>query len=154
MEENLQVNNSSGIRLNNVAKEVLKEASKWANFLAIIGFIGVGFMVLMALFAGTIFSALPSSGYETVIGGVGFTIIYLLGAALYFFPVMYLYKFAKKTKTALLRNNEEELTEAFTNLKSHYKFIGVLTIVMLSVYAVMFLIAIVRGVAAVSSASF
>lgn len=154
MEENFQVNNQSEIRLNNEAKAVLKEASKWASFLAVLGFIGIGFIVLMALFAGTIFSALPSSGYGSVLGGIGFTIAYLLVALLYFFPVMYLYKFAKNTKIGLLRDDEKVLTEAFTNLKSHYKFIGVLTIVMLSFYAIIFLIAIVSGVAAASSTSF
>lgn len=154
MEENLQLNKSEGIRLNNLAKEVLKETSKWVNFLSILGFVGIGFIVLIALFAGTFLSALPSSGgFESIIGGIGFTILYLLIAALYFFPVMYLYKFAKRLKTALIRNDEDQLAEAFTNLKSHYKFVGILTIIMLSFYVVMFLIAIIGGLAA-ASASF
>ena len=148
MEENLQVNKLGEIRLNNLAKDVLKETSKWASFLSILGFIGIGFIVIIALFAGTLFSTLPSSeGYGAIVGGIGFTIIYLLIAVLYFFPVMYLYKFAKGLKNGLSRNDEDELAEAFVNLKSHYKFIGILSIIMLSFYVVIFLIAIISGVA-------
>lgn len=148
MEESVQMNNPAETRLNNIAKGFLKETAKWANFLAIIGFIGIGLLVLLALFAGAIFSNLPGGNVASSIGGGLITFIYLLMALLYFFPVMYLYKFATKMKLGLARNNEDELTEAFLNLKSHYKFIGILTIIMLSLYALMFLFALIGGLAA------
>lgn len=147
MEENYQVNNPTDTRLNNVAKGFLKEIAKWANFFAILGFIGIGLLVLVALFAGVIFSSLPGNNIASSIGGGVITFIYLLMAVLYFFPVLYLYKFSTKMKAGLARNNEDELTEAFSNLKSHYKFVGILTIIMLSFYALGILLALMGGLA-------
>jgi FtsH-binding integral membrane protein len=145
MEENLTESNSD-LKLNSYAIGFLKETAKWVNFLAIMGFIGIGLIVIVALFAGAIFSSLPNNPYGEISGGV-ITFTYLLIAALYFFPVLYMYRFADKMKTALARKNEDILTEAFMNLKSHYKFIGILTIVMLSLYALLFLLALIGGLA-------
>jgi hypothetical protein len=44
----------SNLYLNQEA-QVFKETAKWALFLSILGFVGVGFMVILALFIGTIF---------------------------------------------------------------------------------------------------
>ena len=44
------------MRLNKSAKDFLKETAKWAYFLSILGYIGIGIIVLVALFAGTLFS--------------------------------------------------------------------------------------------------
>jgi hypothetical protein len=58
---------------------------------------------------------------------------------LYFFPVLYLFNFSKKMKNALSNNKTVDFTLAFKNLKSHYKFIGIFTIVIISMYVLMFL---------------
>ncbi len=146
MEENL-TQNASELKLNNYAIGFLKETAKWVNFLAIMGFIGIGLIVIIAIFAGAIFSALPDSNpYAEISGGI-ITVIYLLIAVLYFFPVLYMYRFADKMKTALRRNDEDALTDAFMHLKSHYKFIGILTIVMLAFYALGFILTLIGGLA-------
>ena len=150
MEDNLsQVSKPTELTLNNDAISFLKETAKWTNFLAIMGFIGIGLLVIIALFVGTIFSALPegTNPYSDIGAGV-LTFIYLLMAALYYFPVMYLYRFANKMKVALGRNDGENLTAAFMNLKSHYKFVGILTIVMLGLYALLIILALIGGLAA------
>ena len=128
--------------LNNYAKGFLKETAKWANFLAIIGFIGIGFMVLAGFFMGTIMSTLPNMNDMPFNIGPFMTGIYLLMALLYFFPVRYLYRFAVKMKASLASNDDEELAEAFLNLKSHYKFVGILAIIMLAFYALIILFSI------------
>jgi hypothetical protein len=150
MEENTMqaAQDPTVLKLNNYAKEFLRETAKWAYFLAIMGFIGIGLIVVIALFAGVIFSAIPTDAnpYGGIGGGV-VTVIYLIIGGLYFFPVLYLYRFANKMKIALARNDEDVLTNAFEYLKSHYKFIGIFTIVMMSFYLLMFLIALVGGLA-------
>lgn len=133
----------SGLKLNNYAKEFLKETAKWASFLSIIGFIGIGLMVIMALFFGTVFSSL--SGFEDAgigaeLGGGFIMVTYLVMAVLYFFPVYYLYKFSVNMKKALYTNDDDVLATAFEKLKSHYKFLGILTIVILSLYILGFII--------------
>jgi hypothetical protein len=61
-------------------------------------------------------------------------LIYVFIGLLYFFPVYYLFKFSSQVRTALINKNSQQLDSAFENLKSHYKFIGILMIITLSIY--------------------
>ncbi|MDT7832008.1 DUF5362 family protein [Flavobacteriaceae bacterium S356] len=130
-----------GLTLNNQTLAFLREIAKWTNFLAIVGFIGIGLVVLMALFGGAFLASAASEfgGGTEAVGGAFFTIIYLLVALLYFFPVYYLFKFSRNMKASLQSKDESALTKAFEYMKSHYKFVGILTIIMLSFYALIFL---------------
>lgn len=128
------------------AKGFLLEAAKWANFLSILGFVGIGIMVIFALFAGTIFSTMSEMASSPMpFSGVFITVIYLFVAALYFFPVLYLYRFASKMKFALKRNDESTLLTSLENLKAHYKFIGILAVIGLAFYVLMFIFGILGG---------
>ncbi|OIQ15385.1 MAG: hypothetical protein BM557_11495 [Flavobacterium sp. MedPE-SWcel] len=129
--ENSSAFDSFEMQLTDEAKGFLREAGKWAMFLSILGFIGLGFMLLGGISIFTMGSTLDNTGTT---GGMPFSfstfgIIYILMAILYFFPILYLYKFAASTKQAILNNNTAKLTESIKNLKSHYKFIGILTII-------------------------
>ncbi len=109
---------------------VLNETRKWTKFLAIIGFIGLGFLLLMGLFFGTVFSSMmetmpQSKSFPGEI--VGFT--YVIMAIVFFFPILYLLNFSNQMKTALYSSNQEALYGAFNNLKRHFKFIGIVIIV-------------------------
>ena len=66
-------------------------------------------------------------------------------AIIYFFPILYLYKFSSSIKNGILNSSSDQLDLAFRNLKSHYKFMGILVIVMLAFYAFALLIAMVGG---------
>lgn len=129
MEQNLE--------LNQLAKEALREGAKWTFFLSIMGFIGVGIMALAAIFMTIAFSSMPTELDNYGIFGAmkGFlSLFYLLMAVLYFFPIYYLYKYSSKVKTALQFNDSNLLADAFVNLKSHHKFLGISIIVILSLY--------------------
>ena len=136
------------LKLNNIAKTFLRETAKWAYFLAIVGFIGIGLMVLLALVMGIVFSAIPGTPDLPFNAGPLMTFIYLIFAGLYFYPVLYLYRFANKMKVALARNDEDVLTNSLENLKSHYKFMGILTIVLLGFYALLFVFGLIGTLAA------
>lgn len=134
------------LHFNELAKEHLKEAGKWAYFLSIIGFIGLGLIALIAFFvmaAGSMVSSFsPGMG---AMGGMGIGVIafiYLIMVLLYFFPIMYLYRFGSRIKRAIAENNAEQLTAGLESLKSHYKYIGILTIVIISLYALVFVFAL------------
>ena len=114
------------------AKHSLNETRKWTFFLSILGFVFIGLIIIGGFSIGSIMSAvsdesLPIPGYA-----MGF--FYLVFGALYFFPIFYLFKFSTHMKEALLHKTEESIEDAFLNLKSHYKFVGVLMIIMLSIY--------------------
>ncbi|MEL6864458.1 MAG: hypothetical protein AAFP19_08570 [Bacteroidota bacterium] len=124
----------------------LKETAKWARFLAIVGFIFVGFMVLGSFTAGTIlsssFAGVP--GGSPIAGGA-VTFIYLLFSLLYFIPTLYLYRFSKNARLAIDSNDTDLMTEALGNMKSVYKFWGIAMAILLGFYALIFLVAIFAG---------
>ena len=142
------------LQLNESAKKFLNEAAKWAYFLSILGYIGIGFIVLVAIFAGAIFTKIGSMmpieqmGILGSVLGIIMTVVYLMIAAVCFFPIYYLQRFASNLKTALKDNNSETLTNSFEYLKSHYKFIGIFALIILCFYI---LIIIFISVAAISS---
>ena len=137
------------MQLNDSAKGFLHETAKWAYFLSIIGFIGIGLLVLIAVFFGSIFATAGAMGSGMgalgAMGGTFITVIYLIMAALYFFPVYYLNKFATNAKEAFRVNDTQSLTKSFEYLKSHYKFMGIFTIVLISLYVLMFLIGLLTA---------
>jgi hypothetical protein len=69
--------------------------------------------------------------------GVGLTILYLCIGLLYFFPCYYLFNFAAKMKSALIAHDQVLLAHSLSNLKSCFKFFGIMTIIILSVYGLM-----------------
>ncbi len=121
------------MELGQQAKAHLEEASKWAIFLSIIGFIGIGLMVILSFTIGSILSNLPIEN----LGGLSpqfFSYFYLIFAGIYFIPVFYLFQFGSKTKSALSSNDTDLLTFGLKKLKSHYKFVGILAIIGISFY--------------------
>jgi hypothetical protein len=126
----------------------LKETAGWAKFLAILGFIFIGFMVIVGLSAGVFMSAFSSAAGEDMPFPPAFlSILYLAMAAFYFFPVLYLFRFSTYMQRALKTTDQNSLDEAFSNIKSHYKFVGILSIVILGFYVLALVILMFTGMA-------
>jgi hypothetical protein len=129
------------LSLNDLAVAAVRESAKWCMFLAIIGFMGIAVMVLAGAFMSLTMATIgddPAFGGVDPFGGLKayFGLIYIVFAALYFFPVFYLYKYATGTKRALESSNSDLLSDALVNLKSHHKFLGIMTIIMISLYII------------------
>lgn len=75
----------------------------------------------------------------------GTLVIFVLFAMLYFYPCLFLYRFARETNVALKENDQEALSDGFANLKSTFRYVGVLTLAILCFYllAIIFYIATV-----------
>jgi len=68
-----------------------------------------------------------------------FGILYIVFAGIYFIPVYYLYRFSNYAKQSLVQINtggssNELMSHAIDYLKRHFRFVGILTIVMLALY--------------------
>lgn len=121
----------------------LKETSSWARFLAVVGYVSVGLLVLLAVFV--MFGASQLNSFTQSPVGMPFEFlgfVYLVVAGLYLIPINYLYKFASRMKSGLLLNDKILVTSGFENLKSLFKFMGILTIVILSIYALILIVAV------------
>jgi hypothetical protein len=135
---------SDGGSLTAIAKQALLVASKWAKFLSILGFIGVGLMVIIGIFIMFQLANLPIRvGNGIPFGVIGF--FYVGMALLYFFPVYYLFQFANNTKKGISNNSNESVEIGLVNLKSMFKFVGIFTVVILSIYVLIFLVAFVTA---------
>ncbi len=141
--DNISTFDEFELNISSNIKTFLEEISKWSFFLSIVGFVGIGLMVVVGLLFGTIMSMMRDvNAYDLgYTAGVGF--FYVVIALIYFFPILYLYKFSRKMKSALHSKNNDDFESAFANLKSHYKFVGILAIIIISLYVLLFLIGIV-----------
>jgi hypothetical protein len=143
--------NQNNLVLNDQAVDALRISAKWTMFLSILGFIGIGFMILMGIFMSSVMSSLPAeAGGVQGMGGMalggmmgamkGFmTALYLIIAVVYFFPIYYLYKYSKGIKDAIETGNSDILCNALVNLKSHHKYLGIIAIVFISLYILVFI---------------
>lgn len=144
MENITEQNNeqNEGMHLTRPSMLSLNETGNWGRFLSILGFCFVGLMLIISLFAGSIFSAMDDQiPFPTIF----ITVLYVFLAAVYFFPIYYLFKFSTKIKSALINKDSQQLDDAFKNLKSHYKFIGILAAVVLILYALLFIGGLIAG---------
>jgi len=140
-----------GLNIDPNVKNHLSEAAKWAKFLAIVGFVICGLVVLMGIFAGSFLASMGrySSSESEITGAMStlLAVVYILFAVLYFIPVLFLYRFATQMKIALASNDQGVLTTSFQNLKRMFRYVGILTIIVLAFYALALLFALL-GVAA------
>lgn len=122
-------------------KNNLLETAKWGRFLAIVGFVMSGFLViggLAVMMAGSLFNEMPFGGEV-----IGF--VYILSALLYIFPSLYLYRFGTQIQRGIKEQHQEGCSEAYNNLRKLFLFMGVLTIIMLSLYALIILFTLMGG---------
>jgi hypothetical protein len=139
IENNVQ-DETSNISKNEINGYLL-ETSKWGKFLAIVGYVVMGILILVAIFMMLGFSKLNNlPGVKFPIGVLGF--IYIIVGVIYYFPVTYLYRFSVQIKQGLNSKDMNTITSGYQNLKSLFKFMGILTIVILSIYGLILLIAI------------
>lgn len=124
---------NEGIILNDQSLRNLNETRKWTLFISIVGFVIVGMMVLLALFIGSLMSSLPTGTSMPISKGFA-SVIYLVIAAIYFFPIYFLYKFSSHMKTGIIRKSQNDIDLAFKNLNAHYKFLGILVAIVIAFY--------------------
>lgn len=132
--------------LNPEIKGYLMETAKWAKFIAIVMIVIGALIVLIGIFGGSVIGTLlaNSRGPMAMLGG-GFIIgFYLITAAFILIPNLYLLKFANSAANSLRSGNENELTNAFSNLKSYYKFNGIVMAIVISLYALILINVLAR----------
>lgn len=123
-----------------------KQSARWGTFLAVVGFVLSGFMVLAALVMLLLAGRIPSSQlrglpFDTSV----FAIIYLLMAVFYFFPNLYLIQYSSKMKNAIDQKDSNLLEQSAKNLKNMFQFVGISTIVVIVLYIVLIMFAAVAG---------
>ena len=118
----------------------LKETRMWTNFLAIAGFVFLGLMVLIMVFAFST-SAFRMLGMFELLAFIPLILVMVA----YFFPFYYLLMFSRYSKQAILNSDTSSMTLAFKYLKLHYRFMGILIIVILAIYVIVIIVMLSAG---------
>lgn len=117
------------------------DMAKWANFLAVVGFVFTGFIVIGAFTVGSTINSNPEMakmlGPLGAMGSLAFTAICLVYAFAIFYPSILFFKYSTQAKIGVLYGEQASLEEAFGKLKSLFKYWGVVMIIFISLYLVM-----------------
>lgn len=138
------------LNIDPVTKEHLSETAKWARFLSVVGFILLTLFlvggIVVALFVGRPLDTYGGNGVFNAFG-VGMTFVYLFAAVIWFFPLLFLYRFSSRMRTALNGNDQNALNTSFQNLKICFRYVGIITIIIFALYALLLVLAIVGATA-------
>ncbi|MGK0407860.1 MAG: hypothetical protein ACJAZH_001686 [Roseivirga sp.] len=136
MEEKQEFN---GLLLGDLAK-----IKKWTKFLSILSYVGAVLMVIVGVIMGVFSSNLP--GMEDTLGGIPgplFALIYLAGAALYYFSGKYLGDMAKSAEMGMLSSEANHIESLISHTAKLFSFWGIATAVVIGLYALFFILALV-----------
>lgn len=141
---------NTDLQLTTQSLDYLNQTRKWTYFLSILGFITCGILAQLGLFLSTFLSILDefsnnfSDSTSLTGGALIFVSIFYIGIALLVFLMYrYLYRFSIQLKAALESNNSATLEESLKNLKSCWKFTGIITIIVLGFYVLGVLAALI-----------
>jgi hypothetical protein len=131
------INQSKPIELNSKSIAHLAETRKWTMFMSILGLIGIGLLAIIFLYL------LTSAGSRRF-GREGILTVLPLFVVcvIYFFPIYYLIKFSIFSKKAIINSDSQFLETALKYLKLHYRFMGILIIIMICIYIIIGIIAL------------
>ncbi|MEM8892342.1 MAG: hypothetical protein AAGD28_30465 [Bacteroidota bacterium] len=129
---------SINIELSKKAEEYLGLASKWAKVISILSFIFIGTYALFVI-SGTLVKIVEG---EVNMLGIIVLATTLLMAGIYFIPSLYLYRFAKTSKSALEAKDEGDLEKGLYALGISFRFVGFILILLAIIYAFGMIIAI------------
>jgi len=149
--EEIQVQEQPQLVVSEEMRSYFYEMAKWANFLAIVGFVFAGFMIIGAFTLGGAMSTnaelAAMVGQMGAFGGIVFTIICLLYSFAIFYPSLLLFKYAAKAKLGVLYGEQASLDEAIAKLKSLFKYWGIITILFISMYVLTIVFSVMTQIA-------
>jgi len=126
------VSAQGGQQVSSLVIDKLAGTQGWVRFFSVLGFIIFGLIMLGAV--GALF-----------LGGMGvlISLIYIVMGALYFFPTLKLSQYASRIARLRVTKSEVDLSAALEAQRSFWAFVGIVTIIVLFLYLVIFLVAFV-----------
>jgi hypothetical protein len=120
----------------------LVTTAKWGKFLAILGFIVTGLLFVSGILMSFVLGKLQDEmvPLNMPIPPIVLSIIYILIAAIYVIPVIFLNTFCNSALKAINSYSNEYLTKSLKNLKNLFVFIGVSTVIILALYLIVLVI--------------
>jgi hypothetical protein len=120
-----------------VGQDTLKNLDtlrKWTMFLSVSGFIFLGLIIILGLITGIFLTFFNRSDKIPGLPDLLMIAIFIAVALINFFPVFFLFRFSKRTSIAVSTLDRKAMHRAIRDLKRFFIYLGVLLIVLLSVY--------------------
>lgn len=143
MENSFREENKSifNLQIDETSRANMLETAKWTKFLGIVNIIFLALYLLVMMSAGAAFSSMSSayggsSAGMANFGAAGMIIMALIMVAFTIYPVMCLLRYSKATKSAFLTSNQEEFNAATGYMKGFFKYIGIVMIIVLGLWAI------------------
>lgn len=115
-------------------RENWRITARWGNFLAIIGFVFIGFGLLAAFSLSTVINMMSAMGGNNpaleLLGSMGgwLAVVVLIGLAVQFMIVLFQYRFAKNLKIAVMQTDQTALEEAWLQFRNLFRWYGIMII--------------------------
>ena len=135
---------------------VLLATRPWVRLMSVMMFIGAGVMLLAALamlIAGGAALGMDSGDLAGMTGGVAAALSVLNGffGLLYIYPALKLWRYASGINVLASVQDSTSLHAALDQQRAFWKFIGIMILVILSLYLLIIVVALVGGVLAAAS---
>lgn len=137
----IEAHSLAGVSVTTTMMDHLRKTRPWVRFLATLGFVFLGLIALFGI--GTTLAAFPTSGlfenYIMIVPGL----IYVGMLVFYFFPILYLHRFAGSLKQLLAEGGTQALEDAMRHQKSFWKFAGILSAVTIGLAIIAMVLSVV-----------
>ena len=125
--------------------EHLRATKPWVRLISVVMFIFAGLIFLGGFFM----LLMPSPGGMRGFGvGPAVGIVYFLLGGLYLFPGYFLHQYASSIQDFLQNGSDSAMENALGSQKSFWRFVGILTLIVICIYALVFFFAIFGAMSA------
>ncbi|HET6373264.1 MAG TPA: hypothetical protein VFG76_08150 [Candidatus Polarisedimenticolia bacterium] len=116
---------------------ILRQTQPWALLMGVLGFMAAVFMVVAGVGAGLL--GVMDRKQEAAV----LLIVYPLMGVLYFFPSMYLVRYANRIRAFVARGEQRQLEAALEAQRSFWRFVGILSLASLAFAMLAIVLAVV-----------
>ena len=128
--------------------DLLRQTRPWVRFMGILGFVAVALMFAIGAVMLVIGIVGVSAGNVPAGQFIAMGVMYPIMSLLYIFPSLFLLRYASRISTFLDDGATESLDLALEAQKSFWKFVGIMTAIVVALYGVIILFALVGGLIA------
>lgn len=134
------------LKLDETAKAYLLETARWAKFLAILGFIFMALYLLGGIGLAAVISSNPEFGMLTKgLGVSGVLLLYSLVIFIGVYPLYALFRYTILVKRAIKNTDMAMLNIALKFHRNYYRYNGIITIIFIGLYALVFVMMLIIG---------
>lgn len=135
--------------VSDLTMETMRQTKPWVMLMGVVTLLGSAFMLLAAILMMGMGAMMPRSGpvSPALLG-----LVYLPMAAMYVYPGIKLWQYGSAIGRLMMSRQTSDLEQALAQQKSFWKFVGILTLVIVVLYGLFFVVALIGGIAGASRA--